>query len=105
MADTLDEGTLEEMEKLDENTNKPRRQAPAVVLPKSRFNVETLRAAYGEKVPVKCISELKPWSSEKQLEFWRDYELKPEDAVQLDRQRMVVILQPMKSKENKNVAS
>lgn len=91
-----DESLLAEMERVDGRTGRGRRQAPVPELPKSTFTAEALRAAYGEKVFVKCVSELKPWTSEKQLDFWKDYEVKPEEAIQLERQRMVVILQPTK---------
>lgn len=58
-----------------------------------KAKTEELKAKAGEKVWVKCVTELQPWANEAPMLYWKDYLISTEEAVLLDERRFVVILE------------
>lgn len=88
-----DEDLLAQMALQEESPDDPRQRR--VVKPKyakSLFNLDDLRAKFGDRVWVKCITDVKPWSDEKPLDMWKDYLIPIHEAIMLDERRFAVIL-------------
>lgn len=88
---------LEEMKRQSEDPRKRREVKP--VIHKSKFTEEALKKKAGDKVWVKCVSELRPWANEKPMEFWEDYQVSVHEAIILDERRFCVILEEPLNKE------
>lgn len=90
---STDEELFEEMKRQEESPDDPRaRRTPKPVYAKSEFTVEELTEKFGERVWVKCITDLKPWADNKPLDHWKDYEIPVAEAIALDERRFAVIL-------------
>lgn len=88
-----DEELLAQMALQEESPDDPRQRR--VVKPKyakSEFEIDDLRNKIGDRVWVKCITDLQPWADEKPLKMWKDYFIKIEEAILLDEKRFAVIL-------------
>jgi hypothetical protein len=93
-----DEALLEAMKLQDESPDDPRhRRAAKVAHAKSEFTVDELADKVGERVWIRCISELAPWADEKPLKFWKEYFVKIDEAIALDERRFAVILHSRES--------
>lgn len=89
----VDEELLKQLELQEESPDDPRhRKVKKIVYAKSQYNVDDLREKVGDKVWVKCITDLKPWADEKPLQLWKDYLIKIEEAIMLDERRFAVVL-------------
>ena len=86
-----DETLLEEMQKLPEDPRRVKKAEPKYA--QSKFTKETLAEKTGDKVWVKCVSELGPWANDTQMKFWEDYFVNIEEAIMLDERRFCVILE------------
>lgn len=69
------------------------------VAPQVQPPVRKLSKADAEKrIWIKCVVENKPWTEERPLDYWRDYETNNADALLLQDRRMAVIIQTPKEK-------
>lgn len=91
---STDAELLEQMKLQNESPDDPRqRRVAKQKFAKSKFTVATLKAAVkGNKVWIKCVSELEPWANGEKLQLWEDYYVSLEDAITLDERRFAVIL-------------
>lgn len=90
---STDEELLAQMKLQEESPDDPRQRK--IVKPKyavSEFKLDDLRKKIGERVWVKCITDLQPWADEKPMNMWKDYFIKIEEAILLDEKRFAVIL-------------
>jgi hypothetical protein len=93
-----DEALLEAMKLQDESPDDPRHRRQAkVIYAKSEFTQDELAEKCGERVWVRCISELGPWADDKPMRFWKEYFIKIEEAIVLDEKRFAVILHSRES--------
>lgn len=90
---STDEELLAQMALQEESPDDPRqRKLPKPKYAKSEFNVADLKSKVGDRVWVKCITDLKPWADEKPMNMWKDYFIKVEEAIILDEKRFAVLL-------------
>lgn len=88
-----DEDLLAQMNLQEESPDDPRqRRVQKLVFAKSEFSVQELKAKFGERIWVRCVSECGPWADEKQMKYWKEYYIKVDEAVMLDERRFAVIL-------------
>lgn len=95
---STDEELIAQMALQEESPDDPRQRRSAKPrYAKSEFNLLDLKSKVGERVWVKCITDLKPWADENPLELWKDYFIKVEEAIMLDEKRFAVILHSQKA--------
>lgn len=90
---STDEELLAQMALQEESPDDPRqRRIPKPKYAVSEFKLDDLKKKVGERVWVKCITDLQPWADEKPMKMWKDYFIKVEEAILLDEKRFAVIL-------------
>jgi hypothetical protein len=76
----------------DPRKAKERKLAEAKKAAEDKAKAAELTEKVGEKVWVKCVTELGPWANGLQMGFWEDHLVSAEEAILLDERRFAVIL-------------
>jgi hypothetical protein len=90
---SIDDELLAQMALQEESPDDPRqRRQKKITYAQSEYTAGELKEKVGDRVWIKCISELQPWADDKPLKFWGNYFVTAEDAISLDERRFAVIL-------------
>jgi len=83
-----------EMDKINEHDNSPKVK-PVERVTRSTYKKEDFAGA--DTAWVKCVTDRKPWSGNREMLYWRDYEIPVSDLLILEARRQVVVLSSEKA--------